>query len=313
MKVAVLGASGGIGQPLSLLLKTMLPMGSQLALYGITKNTLGVAVDLSHIPTDVSVKGYIGDQLPQALEGADVVVILAGVPRKPGMTRADLFAVNADVIKGLVEEVGRSCPKALVAIVTNPVNSLVPVAAATLKRMGVYDPKRLFGVTELDVSRTNTFVAEHVGRKTSDIYVPVIGGHSGPTILPLLSHVKFFDWKTEDMERLNERIKNAGTEVVEAKAGSGSATLSMAQAAAWFTLSLVRGLLGDELTECAYVASPDMDVDFFARPIRLGVDGIKEFIDFQPISAWEEKHLKELKATLRADISQGYDAVAHEA
>ena len=78
---------------------------------------------MSHIPTDVPVKGYIGDQLPQALEGADVVVILAGVPRKPGMTRADLFAVNADVIKGLVEEVGRSCPKALVAIVTNPVNS----------------------------------------------------------------------------------------------------------------------------------------------------------------------------------------------
>ena len=87
MKVTVLGAAGGIGQALSLLLKTNLPLGSDLALYDVNPVVPGVAVDLSHIPTGVSIKGYVGDDLENALKGSDIVVIPAGVPRKPGMTR----------------------------------------------------------------------------------------------------------------------------------------------------------------------------------------------------------------------------------
>ena len=84
--VAVLGASGGIGQPLALLLKNS-PLVSRLTLY-----TPGVAADLSHIETRTTVKGYLGpEQLPDCIKGCDVVVIPAGVPRKPGMTRDDLF------------------------------------------------------------------------------------------------------------------------------------------------------------------------------------------------------------------------------
>lgn len=82
-KVAVLGASGGIGQPLSLLLKES-PMISQLSLYDIA-HTPGVAADLSHIETRANVTGHMGpDQLGEALQGCDVVLIPAGVPRKPG-------------------------------------------------------------------------------------------------------------------------------------------------------------------------------------------------------------------------------------
>ena len=82
-KVAVMGASGGIGQPLSLLLKQM-PIISQLNLYDIA-HTPGVAADLSHIETRAKVAGFIGpEQLQSSLEGADVVLIPAGVPRKPG-------------------------------------------------------------------------------------------------------------------------------------------------------------------------------------------------------------------------------------
>lgn len=105
MKVAVLGAAGGIGQALALLLKIQLPAGSELSLYDIAPVTPGVAVDVSHIPTDVKVKGFGGEDPSPALEGADVVLISAGVARKPGMDRADLFNINAGIVKGLIEKV----------------------------------------------------------------------------------------------------------------------------------------------------------------------------------------------------------------
>ncbi len=82
MKVAVLGAAGGIGQALALLLKTQLPSGSELSLYDIAPVTPGVAVDLSHIPTAVKIKGFSGEDARPALQGADVVLISAGVARK---------------------------------------------------------------------------------------------------------------------------------------------------------------------------------------------------------------------------------------
>jgi malate dehydrogenase len=107
----------------------------------------------------LKVRGFLGQgQLNAALEGCDLVVIPAGVPRKPGMTRDDLFNINAGIVKTLVEGVVKSCPKAILAIISNPVNSTVPIAAEVLKKAGVYDPKRLFGVTTLDVVRANTFV-----------------------------------------------------------------------------------------------------------------------------------------------------------
>ena len=118
MKVAVLGAAGGIGQALALLLKNRLPAGSELSLYDIAPVTPGVAADLSHIPTDVKVKGFCGEDPSPALVGADVVLISAGVARKPGMDRSDLFNINAGIVKNLVEKCAASCPKALIGIIT---------------------------------------------------------------------------------------------------------------------------------------------------------------------------------------------------
>ena len=94
MKVAVLGAAGGIGQALALLLKTQLPNGTELSLYDIAPVTPGVAADLSHIPTAVKVSGFAGEDPSPALVNADIVLISAGVARKPGMDRSDLFNIN---------------------------------------------------------------------------------------------------------------------------------------------------------------------------------------------------------------------------
>merc|ERR1712238_160494 len=174
---AVLGAAGGIGQPLSLLCKLSEHI-DELSCYDIV-GTPGVAADLSHIPTNSTMTGRLpspttwpprsNDGLAEALTGANVVVIPAGVPRKPGMTRDDLFNTNASIVKTLVEGCAEFCPEAVLAIISNPVNSTVPIAAEILKKKNVYDPKKLCGVTTLDIIRANTFVGASMGSDPNKI------------------------------------------------------------------------------------------------------------------------------------------------
>ncbi len=310
MKVVVLGAAGGIGQALGLLLKTQLPNGTELSLYDIAPVTPGVAADLSHIPTSVKVSGFAGEDPSPALVNADIVLISAGVARKPGMDRSDLFNINAGIVKNLVSVCADTCPKALIGIITNPVNTTVAIAADVLKKKGVYDPARLFGITTLDIIRSSTFVAEVNGVNPEDVSVPVIGGHSGITILPLLSQ-SGFDFDEASASAMTSRIQNAGTEVVEAKAGGGSATLSMGQAAAKFGLSLVRALNGEEgVIEFTYVEGSGDRARFFAQPVLLGKNGVEKILDFGDLSAFEEKTLNAALETLRSDIKIGEEFVA---
>ncbi|KAL9249153.1 Malate dehydrogenase, chloroplastic-like protein [Drosera capensis] len=307
-KVAILGAGGGIGQPLSLLVK-MSPLISGLNLYDIA-NVKGVAADLSHCNTPSEVLAFTGSsELADSLNGVDVVVIPAGVPRKPGMTRDDLFNINANIVKDLIEAVADNCPDAFIHIISNPVNSTVPIAAEVLKQKGVYDPKKLFGVTTLDVVRANTFVAQKKNLKLIDVDVPVVGGHAGITILPLLSKTRpSVTFTEQEIEELTVRIQNAGTEVVEAKAGAGSATLSMAYAAARFVESSLRALDGDtDVYECAYVQSELTELPFFASRVKLGKKGVEGFItsDTQNLTEYEQKALEALKPELKASIEKG--------
>ena len=309
MKVAVLGAAGGIGQALGLLLKTQLPNGTELSLYDIAPVTPGVAADLSHIPTAVKVSGFAGEDPSPALVNADIVLISAGVARKPGMDRSDLFNINAGIVKNLVSACADTCPKALIGIITNPVNTTVAIAAEVLKKKGVYDPAHLFGITTLDIIRSSTFVAEVNGINPEDVSVPVIGGHSGITILPLLSQ-SGFDFDEAGAAAMTTRIQNAGTEVVEAKAGGGSATLSMGQAAAKFGLSLVRALNGEEgVIECTYVEGSGEMARFFAQPVLLGKNGVEKILGFGDLSIFEEKTLNAALKTLRSDIKIGEEFV----
>jgi len=305
-KVALLGASGGIGQPLGLLLK-MNPAIAKLALYDV-QNTPGVAADLSHIDTPAKVTGHTGkEELLAALKDADVVVIPAGVPRKPGMTRDDLFNTNAGIVRDLMEGVAKAAPKALVAVITNPVNSTVPIAAEVMKKAGCYDPKRLFGVTTLDVVRSQTFVAELKGLDVRNTKVPVIGGHAGATIIPVLSQAEPSCRFTDDeIKQLTPRIQDAGTEVVKAKAGAGSATLSMAMAGARFVQALVDGLQGRSSVQCCYVESNAVKgVNFFSTKVQIGKNGVEKILGMGKLSAYEQKLVDEAVPELQKNIEKG--------
>jgi len=307
-KCAVLGAAGGIGQPLALLLK-LDPRVTALSCYDVAPVTPGVAADLSHINTGAKlVGGYLGDDLKQALDGCDIVVIPAGVPRKPGMTRDDLFNINAGIVRNLVTGVAEACPKACVLVISNPVNSTVPIAAEVLKAKGVYDPRKLFGVTTLDICRARTFVAGARGGNPITISVPVIGGHAGTTIVPLLSQAEpATTFSDEERDALTHRIMFGGDEVVQAKAGGGSATLSMAFAGAQFASRVMAGLAGESgVKECTFVETDKIDgCKFFSLPVTLGKEGVDTIHDYGTINAHEEKLIADMKADLIAQADKG--------
>jgi len=307
----VIGAAGGIGQPLSMLLKYN-PLITKLSLYDIAPVTPGVAADISHINTSGGVPcvGYTEGEMGKALQGADVVIIPAGIPRQPGMTRDDLFNINGGIVAGIAEECSEHCPDAMKCVISNPVNSTVPIFAETLKKLGSYDKKKLCGVTTLDVCRANTFVSAHQGFDVANTNVTVIGGHAGITILPLLSQIDGTNFTDEDIESVTKRIAFGGDEVVQAKAGGGSATLSMAHAAAVFTNMVLRAKDGEEgIVECCYVDSNISKTDFFASPCKLGKDGIEEILPLPKLSAFEQKYLDDMIPQLTSEIQKGVDFV----
>lgn len=325
VKVVVLGASGGIGQPLSLLLKTN-PSVTQLGLYDIV-NTPGVAADLSHISTPAKVQGFLpaDNGLEKVLTGAELVVIPAGIPRKPGMTRDDLFKINAGICRDLAAGVAKYAPKAFVLVISNPVNSTVPIVSEILKQHGVYDPKRIFGVTTLDVVRASTFVAEKLGdlSLSKEVVVPVVGGHSGVTIVPLLSQSSH-PLPDGDHSELINRIQFGGDEVVKAKDGAGSATLSMAYAGAEFANAIIRGAFGEEkgiivptFVNLAADASGGealkkelgADLDFFSARVEIGKGGVEKIHGLGKVTEAEKELVAKAVIDLKTNIDTGVQFV----
>merc|ERR1719495_2432337 len=198
----------------------------------------------------------------------------------------------------------------MICIISNPVNSTVPIAAEVYKKAGA-DPSKIFGVTTLDIVRANTFVAELKGLDPATVNVPVIGGHAGITIIPLISQATpAVEFPSDQLKALTERIQDAGTEVVKAKAGAGSATLSMAYAGARFAFSVIRALNGEEVVECAYIASSVTEAPYFATPVKLGPNGVEANLGLGTLSAFEEEMMKAGLPDLIKQINKGIEFVA---
>ncbi|KAF8312453.1 NAD-malate dehydrogenase [Clavulina sp. PMI_390] len=309
-KVAVLGAGGGIGQPLSLLLKAD-PLVTSLSLYDI-RGAPGVAADVSHVDTASEVVGYAQEELSKALKDVKIVVIPAGVPRKPGMTRDDLFNTNASIVRDLAKAVAETAPEAHILIISNPVNSTVPIVAETLKKAGVYNPAKVYGITTLDVVRASRFLSTVKSTDPADTIVTVVGGHSGVTIVPLLSQSEVgakVDQTSQEWKDLVYRIQFGGDEVVKAKDGAGSATLSMAYAAAKFTHALLRAVGGEKgVVTPSFVESPlyaDQGVTFFSSNVELGPDGVTKIHDLGKLSAEEQQLVEAALPELKKNIEKG--------
>lgn len=186
------------------------------------------------------------------------------------------------------------------------------------KSKGVYNPRRLFGVTTLDVVRASRFVSQIKGTDPADENITVVGGHSGVTIVPLLSQSTHGDISGKDFEEYVYRVQFGGDEVVKAKDGAGSATLSMAMAGARFAESLLKAASGQKgVVEPTFVDSPlyeDQGVTFFSSKVELGPNGVEKIHDVGKLSDAEQKMLDDCLPELKKNIEKGkyqnmFDAV----
>merc|ERR1712084_178808 len=203
------------------------------------------------------------------------------------------------IAKGLVEACAKFCPEAMLALIVNPVNSIVPAMAELYKKKGL-NPMKIVGVTTLDCVRANKFVGEITGKNPNFVRIPVVGGHAGVTILPLFSQDKTA--KTIEADKiadLDKRVQDAGTEVVNAKAGKGSATLSMAYAGAKLGSAILGGLQGKRRIECAYVKSDVEDLPYFTSKVVFGESGVSKVLPIDELNEYEKKRMEEAKAQLK--------------
>jgi len=317
-KVCVIGGAGGIGQPLSLLMATC-PLVKELVVVDLNVAVVpagGVAADLSHLEGKCKVtpltltlnEDKLIDKGAEVLKGCHLVLVPAGLPRKPGQTRADLLNINAGIAKSNVEAVAKHCPDAVIALIVNPVNSVVPAMCELWMKKGL-DPRKIVGVSTLDVVRANKFVQSATG-KTCEI--PVVGGHAGKTILPLFSQdAAGRSIPAAEIPALDARVQDAGTEVVKEKNGKGSATLSMAYAGARLGKAVLSGLAGVETTECAYVKSAvQSGCAYFASKVTFGKDGVKKVFPVGKLNEHEKARMEELVPILQEEISAGLEYAA---
>lgn len=193
------------------------------------------------------------------------------------------------------------------------VNSTVPIVSEVYKSKGVYNPQRLFGVTTLDVVRASRFISQLKGTDPANEKVPVVGGHSGVTIVPLLSQSNHADIEGTPRDELVNRIQFGGDEVVKAKDGAGSATLSMAFAGARFAESLLKAAQGEKgVIEPTFVESPlykDQGVNFFASKVELGPNGAEKIHPVGNVTAYEQSLLEACLGDLKKNIQKGIDFV----
>lgn len=317
-KVCVCGASGGIGMPLSMLM-ALDPRVWELAVYDLTIALVpaeGVGADLSHIERKCNVKAYSlettqkpVEHLEECLKGCNLVLVPAGVPSK-GRNKNDLLKINFNIAKSIVEACAKFCPAAIVGLIINPLNSIVPAMAKLYEKAGL-EPQKICGITTLDVVRSNKFLHDLTGQQIESMSVPVVGGYtgvqSGPSAVPLFSQCPSAAKLDEDqLKKLIESVQEANKAVTDAKKGKGAAVLSMAYAGARFGQAVLAGLSGVRTTECCFVKSDVQEgLDYFASKVTFGPDGVEQVHPVGKITPFEATLLNDAVKILKQEIDDG--------
>ena len=223
------------------------------------------------------------------IEGSDICVVTAGLPRKPGMSRDDLLTTNSNIVKTVAENIKKYAPDSYIIVVSNPLDAMVTL----MKEVTEFPVNRVFGQAGiLDSSRFATFIAWELGVSVKDVNATVLGGH-GDTMVPLVRYANVngipvmeqLENKYKDKAKAKEvidamisRTKKAGGEVV-ALLKTGSAFYSPAASAT----IMVEAILKDEkrvLPVCAYLQGEyGVDGFYVGVPVVLGGDGVERIIE----------------------------------
>ena len=235
-------------------------------------------------------------------EGSDVVVITAGLPRKPGMSRMDLLEVNAKIVEGVTQEILKYSDNPSIVVVTNPLDQMTTLAADV---SGLPKNKVMGQAGILDSSRFAYFIAEKLSVDTSDVYALTLGSH-GETMVPVpsLCTVKgepLTDILSEsDINELVEKTSNGGAEIV-GLLKTGSAYFAPASSAAVMVKSIVNN--SDEIFPvCAWLEGQyGIDDVYLGVPAKLGKDGVTEVIEFE-ITEHEKNALIDASNAVKAKV-----------
>jgi malate dehydrogenase len=241
---------------------------------------------------------------------SDLAIVTAGLARKPGMSRDDLLARNAEIVSGVVKNLVAASPNVILIIVSNPVDAMTSLA----HRVSRLPPKRVVGMAGvLDSARMRTFIAMEAGASPKDVQAFVLGGH-GDTMVPLVRHssiggVPLAKCLPKDkIDRLVERTRCGGSEIV-ALLKTGSAFYAPAAAA----VEMAQAILSDErrVLPCAAYCDKEYGVGgyFVGVPARLGAGGVMDVLEFDLTpdeKAAFDKSAEAVKALVRQLAGLGY-------
>lgn len=229
----------------------------------------------------------LGTQDYSDIKGADVVIVTAGVPRKPGMSRDDLIGINTNIIRGVAENIKKYCPDAFVIVITNPLDVMVGI----MQEVSGLPPHKVVGMAGvLDSARFRYFLAEEFGVSVEDVTAFVLGGH-GDTMVPLVRYstvagiplpdlVKM-GWVTdEDINEIVDRTRNGGGEIV-ALLKNGSAYYAPASSA----VAMAESYLKDKkrVLPCAAYLEGQYGVSglYVGVPVVIGSHGVEKIIEIE--------------------------------
>jgi len=285
-KIALVGA-GQIGGTLALLAGQK-DLGDIVLLDVAAGTAAGKALDLSQAAT---VEGF-GSKLTGGddyalIQGADVVIVTAGVPRKPGMSRDDLIGINTGIIKTVGQNIKKYAPNAFVIVITNPLDVMV----WAMQQVTGFAPNRVVGMAGvLDSARFRHFIAEELKVSAKDVYTYVLGGH-GDTMVPLVQAsnvagvslvdlVKAGRLSQERLDQIVQRTRDGGAEIVKLL-GNGSAFYAPAASA----IAMAESYLNDEkrILPCAASLNGEYGIKdlYVGVPVVIGAGGVEKVIELQ--------------------------------
>ncbi len=263
----------------------------------------GIALDMNQsAPIEGFQTRVVGTHEPAATADSDVVIVTAGRPRKPGMSRSDLLEVNGRVMLAVGDYVRRLSPEAVVIVVTNPLDSMV-----TLMRHALGFPsRRVIGMAGvLDSARMAYFLAEAAGIAARDSQAMVLGAH-GDSMVPMPEHCSLTGTRVLDVlprdtvDAIGDRTRKGGAEIVKLL-GTGSAWFAPASA----SVAMAESILSDgrRVLPCACLLNGEFGFEglYMGVPAILGANGVERILEL-PLTAEARAQMQKTAGAIQADI-----------
>ena len=301
-KLSVVGA-GNVGASAALYLAEA-EMGDVTLVDIVEGVARGKALDLLEAGPvrgyDTMIEGS-GDM--RSVAGSDLIIVTAGLPRKPGMSRADLLKANADIVRGIAQAIKEHAPRAFVIKVTNPLD----VMTYLMYRVTGFPRERVIGMAGvLDSARFRAFLSMEIGVSVEDIQAMVLGGH-GDTMVPLLSNAtvsgvpvsKFI--KKERLAEIVQRTRDGGAEIVKLLQ-TGSAFYAPASSAVQMAESILRDKKRLLPVACYLNGEYGQKDLYLGVPAILGSGGVEKIVELS-LSAEEKTALAKSAEEVKKGIA----------